>query len=91
MLSTKGGIVQVNGIGNVFLSYVGGLERVLHVLNLKAHLISVQKLVSNNGWSFTIDNDLCFLIDNVLKKKIGFIKWERGLLLLEEQTDVCFT
>ena len=74
-----------------FLSYGGVLKRVLHVPDLKAHLISEQKLVSDNGWRFTIDNDLCFLTDKVLKKKIGFIKRARELLLLEDQADVCFT
>ena len=74
VLTTGGGRLQVNGIGNVFLSYGGVLKKVLHVPDLKAHLIFVKKLVSDNGWRFTIDSDSCLLTDKLLKKKIGFTK-----------------
>ena len=63
----------------------------MQVPDIKTHLIYVQKLVSDNGWQFTIDSDSCFLTDKVLKKKIRFIKWARGLLLLEDQANLCFT
>ena len=59
--------------------------------DLKAHLIYVQTLVFDNGWRFAIDSDTCFLNDKVLKKKIGFVKWARVLLLLKDQADLCFT
>ena len=65
------------------------MKKVLHVPDLKAHLIYVKKLVLDNEWRFTIDS--CLLTDKVLKKKIGFIKRARGLLLLEDQADLCFT
>ena len=48
LLTAGGGRLQVKGIDNVFLSYGGVLKKELHVPDLKALLISVQKLVSDN-------------------------------------------
>ena len=44
-----GGVLRVAGIGDVNLDKLGAINKVLHVPNLKTHLISVQKLVDNNG------------------------------------------
>ena len=52
--------------------------------------MSSQKLISDNGWRFTIDSDSCFLTNKVLKK-IGFVMGVRGLLLFEDLVDLCFT
>ena len=90
MLIARGERLQDNEINNVYLNYGGVLKRVLHISDLKAHLILVQKLVSDNGCQFTIHSDSYFLTNKVLHKKTGFIKWARGLLLLEDQVDLCF-
>ena len=56
-----GGTLPVKGIGDVPLNPLDILKKVLHVENLKANLISIQKLVVAYGWRFVLDSNDCFL------------------------------
>ena len=67
------------------------LQRVLHVPGLKAHLVSLQKLVSDTGWKFILDDDSCFLCDMVSGDQTLSVRREGGLLLLDAVTSTCLT
>ena len=67
----RGGVLHVAGIGDVNLDKLGIIKKVLHAPNLYTHLISLQKLVDDNGWWFVLDSDDCFLCEKVSGRKIS--------------------
>ena len=54
-----------------------------------ANLISIQKLVDDDGWRFILDSDDCFLCDKVSGTRISSFRREGGLLLLDASTRQC--
>ena len=79
----------MRGIGEVHLGPLGALKEVLHVEDLQANLISIQKLVDYYGWRFVLDSDACFLCDKVSGRKISSFRREGGLILLESSSPRC--
>ena len=80
--TTGGGTLPFKGVGEILLNSLGILKEVLHVEDLRANLISIQKLVDDYGWCFILDSDDCFLCDKVSGTRISSFKREGGLLLL---------
>ena len=89
VLTTGGGLLFVKGIGNIVLGRNCVLQRVLYIPGLKAHLVSLQKLVSDTGWKLILDDDSCFLCDKVSRAQTLSVRREGGLLLLDEVTSTC--
>ena len=75
LVITRKGIIKIKGIV---------LRNVLHVLALKANLLSLLQLVIDIGWRFILDSDSCFLCTEDIGKKILSIRRKGRLLLLEE-------
>ena len=84
-----GGTLPVKGVGEILLNPLGILKEVLHVENLRANLISLQRLVDDYGWRFILDSDDCFLCDKVSGTRISSFKREGGLLLLDASPRRC--
>ena len=84
-----GGTLLVKGIGDVPLNPLGILKKVLHVENLKANLISIQKLVDAYGWRFVLDSNDCFLCYKVSGTRILSFRRGGGLLLLDASPRQC--
>ena len=91
VLTAGVGLLSVKGIGKIVLGQNCVLQRVLHVPDLKAHLVSLQKLVSDIRWKFILDDDSCFLCDKVSRAQTLSVRREGGLLLLDEVTSTCLT
>ena len=89
VLTAGGSLLPVKGIGNIVLGRNCVLQRVLHVPGLKAHLVSLQKLISDTGWKFILDDDSCFLCDKVSGAQTLSVRREGGMLLLDEVTSTC--
>ena len=83
VLSTGGEILYVAGIGDVKLPSLGLLRNVLHVPQLKAHLISPQRLVMDLSYRFILEYNGCYFCDKV-GQKIGHVKTDGRLLYFEE-------
>ena len=82
-------MLPVRGVGDIPLSPLGVLKDVLHVENLRANLISIQKIVDEYGWRFILDSDECFLCDKVSGKRTSSFRREGGLLLLKGSSRQC--
>ena len=65
VLIAKGKILCVAGIGDVKLPSLGLLRNVLHVPQLKAHLISPQLLVMDLSYRFILEDNGCYFCDKV--------------------------
>ena len=81
--SAGGGTLRLNRPGDISLSSLGILKEVLHIEDLRANLISIQKLVDDYGWQFIVDSDDCFLCDKVSRTRISSFRHEGGLLILD--------
>ena len=82
-LRLEGEILHVAGIGDVKLPSLGLLINVLHVPQLKAHLISPQHLVMDLSYRFILEEYGCYFCDKE-GQKIGHVKADGGLLYFEE-------
>ena len=60
----------IKRVGDIWLNPLGILKEVLHVDDLRANLISIQKIVDDYGWRFILDNDDCFLCDKASETRI---------------------
>ena len=87
--TTRGGVLHVVGIRDVNLDKLGTIKKILHVLDLKTHRISRQKLVDDNGWVFILESDDCFLCDKVSTRKISLFRREVGLLVFNDPASMC--
>ena len=87
--TTGEGTLPVKGVGEILLNSLGILKEVLYVEDLRANLISIQKLVDDYGWRFILDSDDCFLCDKVSGTRISSFKREGGLLLLDASPRQC--
>ena len=81
--------MPVKGVGEILLNPLGILKEVLHVEDLRANLISLQRLVDDYGWRFILDSDDCFLCDKVSGTRISSFMREGGLLLLDASPRQC--
>ena len=82
---TAGGeVLLVAGIGTVKFRDLGFMKNVLHVPNLKAQLISPQRLVKDLKYVFDITDDGCFLIEKGTRRRILASEERGGLLYLED-------
>ena len=83
---TAGGeILPVAGVGTVKFRDLGFMKNVLHVPNLKAQLISPQRLVKDLKCDFVITDDGCFLIEKGTRREILASEERDGLLYLEDE------
>ena len=81
--TTGGGTLPLNRVRDIPLSSLGILKEVLHVEDLRADLISIQKLVDDYGWQFILNSDDYFLCDKVSGTRISSFRREGGLLLFD--------
>ena len=84
-----GGTLPLNGVGGIPLSSLGFLKEILHIEDLRANLIYIQKLVDDYGWQFILDSDDSFLCDKVFGMRISSFRQEGGLLLLNASPQQC--
>ena len=89
VITTGGGILSAKGLGRIVLGQNCVLQRVLHIPGLKAHLVSLQKLVSDTRWRFILDDDSCFLCDKVFSAHTLSVRREGGMLLLDKVAPMC--
>ena len=87
--TSGGGALTIRGVGDICLSPLGILKKVLHVEDLRANLISIQKIVDDYGWRFVLDSDSCFLCDKVSGRNISSFRREGGLLFLDPPSPQC--
>ena len=55
------------------------------------HIISLHKLVNDNGRQFILDSDDCFLCDQVSKRKISSFRREAGLSVFNDPIVMCLS
>ena len=89
---TAGGeVLPVAGIGTVKFRDMGFMKNVLHVPNLKAQLISPQRLAKDIKYIFDITDDGCFLIEKGSRRRILASEERGGLLYLEDDDHKAMT
>ena len=79
--TARGETLPVKGVWDILLNQLGILKEVLHVEDLRANLISIQKIVDDYRWHFILNSDDCFLCDKVSRTRISSFRREGGLLL----------
>lgn len=79
-------ILLVAVMGSLEIKNVGTLNNVLHVPNLKMHLISPQQLVKDINCRIILAYGGCFMYDKGSNQKIRPIKEKYGLLYFEENS-----
>ena len=85
VFTANGRCLEIAGKGTIEINGTI-LRNALHVLALKANLLSLLQLVIDTGWRFVLDSDSCFLCSKDIGKKILFVK-RRGRLLLLKKLD----
>ena len=84
VFTARGEVLPVAGISTVKFRDLGFKKNVLHVPNLKAQLISPQRLVKDLKYGFDITDDGCFLIEKGTRRRILASEERGGLLYLED-------
>ena len=66
----RGEVLPVAGIGTVKFRDLGFMKNVFHVPNLKAQLISPQRLVKDLKYVFDVTDDGYFLIEKGTRRRM---------------------